>query len=131
VTDAIPAAFRDLFSKKVYAHLATVMPDGRPQVTPVWCEFDGKHVLINTAVGRRKDRNMQRDGRVSMSLIDPDNAYRYLEVRGKVVERTENGANDDINRLSMKYLGKPYPFMQPGERRVTYRIAPEHATSMG
>ena len=82
MSDAIPEGFRDLFAKKVFAHLATVMPDGRPQVTPVWCDLDGGMVRINTAIGRQKDRNLMRDGRVALSLIDPENPYRYLEVRG-------------------------------------------------
>jgi PPOX class probable F420-dependent enzyme len=127
----IPDKFKTLFSKPTFAHLATLMPDGQPQVTPVWCEFDGRHVLINSAAGRQKDKNVMRDGRVALSLIDPDNPYSYIEVRGRVVERTEKGAVEHINHLSMKYLGKPYPFMQPGDKRVIYRIEPEHVTSMG
>jgi PPOX class probable F420-dependent enzyme len=131
VTQVIPEHFRDLFAKKVFAHLATLMPDGRPQVTPVWCDLAGDLVQINTAVGRQKDRNLVRDGRVALSLLDPDNPYRYLEVRGRVVERTEAGADEHIDRLSQKYLGTAYPYRQPGDRRVTYRIRPEHVTSMG
>lgn len=131
MSSALPDNFRDLFSRPVFAHLATLMPDGRPQVTPVWCELDGDLVQINTAIGRQKDRNLVRDGRVALSLIDPDNPYRYLEVRGKVVERTEVGADAHIDRLSQKYLGKPYPFRQPTEKRVLFRIKPEHVTFMG
>jgi PPOX class probable F420-dependent enzyme len=127
----IPDTLQTLFNKRAFAHLATLMPDGRPQSTPVWCEFDGRHVLINSAAGRRKDKNIVRDGRVALSLTDPENPYNYIEVRGRVVERTEKGAVDHINHLSMKYLGKPYPFTQPGEQRVLYRIEPEHVTSMG
>jgi PPOX class probable F420-dependent enzyme len=126
----IPEKFKTLFNTPTFAHLATVMPDGRPQVTPVWCEFDGRHVLINSAAGRQKDKNIVRDGRVALSLTNPENPYSYIEVRGRVVERTENGAVEHINHLSQKYLGKPYPFMQPGEKRVMYRIEPEHVTSM-
>ena len=129
--DVIPAEFKSLFDKKVFAHLATLMPDGRPQVTPVWCEYDGRHVLVNSAAGRQKDKNMVRDARVALSVSDPENPYRYLEVRGRVVERTEKGAVEHINRLSQKYIGKPYPWLQPGEQRVMYRIEPEHVTSMG
>lgn len=131
MTQVIPENFRDLFAKKVFAHLATLMPDGRPQVTPVWCDLAGDLVQINTAVGRQKDRNLVRDGRVALSLLDPDNPYRYLEVRGRVAERTEAGADEHIDRLSQKYLGTAYPYRQPGDRRVTYRIRPEHVTSMG
>ena len=131
MTPVIPEQLHDLFSKKVFAHLATLMPDGRPQVTPVWCDFDGQHVRINTAINRQKDRNLRRDGRVAISLTDPENPYRYLEVRGTVAERTEQGADAHIDHLSQKYLGKAYPFRQPGEQRVLYRIKPEHVTFMG
>src|SRR5512144_871999 len=96
----IPAGFRDLFKKKAFAHLATVMPDGRPQVTPVWFDFDGQHIRVNSAKGRVKDKNMRRDPRVALSIQDPDNAYRYLEIRGKVVNITENGAVAHIDALA-------------------------------
>ena len=129
---AIPSSHADLFQKKSFASLATLMPDGKPQVTPVWVEFDGHHVIINTAEGRQKDKNLQRDKRVALSLMDPDNPYRYLEVRGKVVERTHNGADANIDALAKKYLGKDkYPFRQPNEVRVIYKIEPQHATTMG
>jgi PPOX class probable F420-dependent enzyme len=128
----IPEKFLDLFSKKAFASLATLMPDGQPQVTPVWCDFDGSHVIVNSAKGRQKDRNMRRDPRVSMAIIDPDNPYRYLEVRGRVVEITEQGAEEHIDRMAKKYLGvDKYPYRQPGEVRVLYKIAPEHTSSMG
>ena len=128
----IPENFRDLFNKKAFASLATIMPDGRPQVTPVWCDFDGKHIIVNSARGRRKDLNMRRDPRVSLALIDPDNPYRYLEIRGKVAEITEQGAQDSIDRLAKKYLGQDkYTRGAPGEVRVMYNIIPEKFTSMG
>jgi PPOX class probable F420-dependent enzyme len=127
----IPESHLDLFKKKAFAHLATVMSDGKPQVTPVWVDYDGRHVLINTAEGRLKDKNMQRDGRVALSLADPDNPYRYLEVRGRVIERTKNGADAHIDAMAKKYLGQDkYPFRQPGEVRVLYKIEPERSTSM-
>jgi hypothetical protein len=89
-------------------------------------------VIINTAEGRQKDKNLQRDKRVALSLIDPENPYRYLEVRGKIVERTHNGADASIDAMAKKYLGKDkYPFRQPNEVRVIYKIEPLHATSMG
>ena len=132
MSEAIPQKYLDLFEKKVFANLATLMPDGRPQVTPVWCEYDGENVIFNTAVGRVKDRNLQRDGRASLSLLDPENPYRYLEVRGHVVERTEEGADEHINKMAKKYLGlDTYPYRQPGEVRVIYRIKPERFSSMG
>lgn len=130
--DTIPDKFRDLFQKPAFANLATLMPDGRPQVTPVWIDYDGKRLVVNTAKGRTKDRNMRRDPRVSLSILDPDNPYRYLEVRGKVSEVTENGADAHIDKMAKKYLGKDkYPFRQPGEVRVLFKITPEHTSSNG
>lgn len=127
----IPGNFLELFHKKALAHLATLMPDGTPQVTPVWVEYDGTHVLVNSARGRQKDRNMRRNAAVALSMADPDNPYRYLEVRGRVVEITEQGAEAHIDRLAKKYLGVDrYPRRSPAEVRVTYRIQPTHATWM-
>ena len=128
----IPEGYKDLFEKKSFAHLATVNADGSPQNTPVWLEFDGTHILINSSKGRKKDRNMRTDARVALSILDPDNAYRYLEVRGRVVDITTEGGIDQINKLAKKYMGEDkYPYLQPGEERVTYKIAPDHCTSMG
>jgi len=121
----IPQSFKDLFDKKAFAHLATLMPDGSPQVTPVWCDFDGALVWINSAKGRVKDKNMRRDKRVALSIQDPDNAYRYMEIRGQVAEITEDGADAHIDRLAKKYLGKDrYPYRAPSEVRVIYKIRP-------
>ena len=131
MSEIIPENFRDLFTKRAFANLATLMPDGRPQVTPVWCDFDGTHVLVNSAKGRQKDRNMRRDARVAIAVSDPDNPYRYLEVRGRIVEITEQGADAHIDRMAKKYLGvDKYPHRRPGEVRVLYKIQPEHITSM-
>ncbi len=128
----IPEKYADLLGKKTFGSLATLMSDGRPQVTPVWVDFDGVHLVVNSAKGRVKDRNMRRDPRVSVALMDPDNPYRYLEVRGRIVEITEDGADDHINRMAKKYLGlDQYPYRQPGEVRVLYKIAPEGFSSMG
>ena len=127
----IPASHLDLFKKKAFANLATVMPGGQPQVTPVWIDYDGHQILINTAQGRQKDKNLQRDGRVALSIMDPDNPYRYLEVRGRVSERTLDGADQHIDALAKKYLGQDrYPYRQAGEVRVIYKVIPEHTTSM-
>jgi PPOX class probable F420-dependent enzyme len=132
MSNVIPEGYQDLFAKKSFAHLATLNEDGSPQNTPVWLEFDGTHILINSSKGRKKDRNMRRDARVALSILDPDNAYRYLEVRGRVVGVTEEGGIDHIHRLAKKYLGEDkYPWLQPGEVRVTYKIAPDKCTSMG
>lgn len=129
---AIPEKFIDLFHKKAFASLGTVMPDGRPQVTPVWIDYDGHYVLVNSARGRRKDENMRRDPRVSVAIIDPDNPYRYVEIRGRVAEVTEQGASQHIDKMAKKYLDKDkYPFAQPGEVRVLYKIEPQHFSSNG
>lgn len=132
MSSAIPDGYRDLFDKKAFAHLATLMPDGQPQVTPVWCELDGQHVVVNSAKGRQKDRNMRRDPRVTVTISDPENPYRYLEVRGRVAEITEEGADDHIDRLTKKYLGQDkYPYRQPDEVRVVYLVEPEKFSFMG
>ncbi len=132
MSSVIPENYADLFAKKVFAGLATLMPDGAPQVTPVWIDYDGENVVFNTAVGRQKDKNLQRDGRVSLMLVDPDNSYRYLEVRGRVVERTTEGADEHINKMAKKYIGQDvYPWGRPGEVRVIFKIKPEHTSTMG
>jgi PPOX class probable F420-dependent enzyme len=98
----------------------------------VWCDREGDFVRINTARGRQKDRNMRRDPRVALAISDPENPYRYLEIRGRVAEITEQGADDHIDKLAFKYMGKEkYPMRQPGEVRVIYRIASEHFHTMG
>jgi PPOX class probable F420-dependent enzyme len=129
---AIPDQFKDLFSKATFAHLATLMPDGSPQVTPVWCDFDGTNVRVNSAKGRVKDKNMRRDKKVALSVQDPENPYRSLAMRGEVVEITEEGADAHIDSLAKKYLGKDkYPFRGPGEVRVIYKIRPVNVHTMG
>ena len=132
MAEKIPEPFKDLFAKVAYANLATVMPDGSPQVTPVWFDYDGESLRINSAKGRIKDKNMRRNKRVALSIQDPDNAYRYLAVRGNVEEITEEGADAHIDSLAKKYLGKDkYPFRGPGEVRVIYKIRPEKVSTMG
>ena len=128
----IPEQFRDLFTKVAFAHLATLMADGSPQVTPVWVDYDGAYVRVNSAKGRVKDKNMRRDRRVALSIQDPDNPYRYLAIQGDVVEITENGADAHIDALAKKYLGKErYPFRSPGEVRVIYKIRPNKVSTSG
>lgn len=128
----IPEAYVDLFTKKAFAHLATLMPDGTPQVTPVWCDYDGTYVLLNSAKGRAKDKNMRRNPKVALSILDPDNPYRHLAIRGRVVEVTEQGADAHIDKLAKKYVGHDrYQFGKPGEVRVLYRVAVEHVSTMG
>ena len=120
--------YKDLLQeKKAFAHLGTVMEDGTPQVTPVWFDWDGAHIRVNSAQGRVKDRNMRRRSAVALSILDPDNAYRHLSIRGRVVEVSEAGADAHIDTLAKKYLGQErYPFRRAGEVRVTYKILPEH-----
>lgn len=126
----IPKNFQDLFKKKSFAHLATNMADGRPQVTPVWIDFDGQHILVNSATARVKDKNMRRDKRVALSIPDPDNPYRYISVLGEVVEITQEGADAHIDQLAQRYLGKAkYPYHRPGEARVIFKIRPDKVST--
>ncbi len=129
----IPEKYLDLLrQKKAFANLATLMPDGRPQVTPVWIDYDGESLIFNSARGRQKDLNVRRDPRVSLSIVDPDNPYRYLEVRGRVFDITQEGADASIDKPAKKYLGvDKYPYAQPGEVRVIYKVRPEHVHGNG
>ncbi len=132
MSQPIPEKYRDLFTKRAFASLATLMPDGTPQVTPVWCDLEGVLVVINSAKGRQKDKNIRRDPRVSLAIIDPDNPYRYLEIRGRVVEITEHDADAHIDKMAKKYLGADkYPYRQASEVRVMYKIEPERVSMMG
>jgi PPOX class probable F420-dependent enzyme len=132
MTAKIPESHLDLFQKRAFAHLGTLMPDGSPQVTPVWIDYDGTYLLVNSAKGRQKDRNMRRKAKVGLDIVDPDNPYRYLGVRGTVVEITEEGADVHIDRLARKYTGaERYGNRRPGEVRVIYKIRPERVWTMG
>lgn len=133
VRRTIPPELLDLVTtKKALANLATVMPNGNPQVTPVWFDFDGRYIRVNSARGRLKDKNMRRDPRVGLSIVDPDNPYRYLEIRGRVVKITEDGAVDHINALAKKYRGvETYQSRTPGEVRVMYLIEPRRVAGRG
>ncbi len=128
----IPDSFMDLFQQAAFANLSTIMSDGSPQVTPVWCDYDGRHVVINTAKGRVKDRNMRKSPRVALSIMDPKNPYRYMEIRGRVAEITEVGADAHIDKMAKKYMNvDKYPYRSPGEVRVLFKIAPERVSTMG
>ncbi|MDD5468466.1 MAG: PPOX class F420-dependent oxidoreductase [Anaerolineales bacterium] len=118
----IPPEYTDLLEKRAYAYLATLMPDGSPQITPVWVDFDGEYLRVNSAVGRQKDRNIRRDSRVALVIQDPDSPYRYLQIRGRVVMITEEGANEHIDSLARKYTGANYADRQPEQVRVIYKI---------
>ncbi len=117
---------------KAFVYLATLMPDSSPQVTPIWFNTDGVHILINTAKGRIKDRNMRARPQVALCIQDPSNPYRYLQIRGRVVEFTTDGADEHIDALTLKYRGLPkYPSRQPGEQRVKYKIQIEKTDAHG
>jgi PPOX class probable F420-dependent enzyme len=123
---------KKLLGKKTFAHLATVMPDGSPQVSPVWVDLEGDTILVNSAEGRLKDKNVRRDSRVAISATDPENPYEAVMIRGRVVEVTKEGANAHIDKMAKKYIGKDkYPFSQPGEVRVLYKIEPDKVSAMG
>jgi PPOX class probable F420-dependent enzyme len=129
----IPAAYQDLLTqKKAFAHLATLMPDGSPQVTPVWFDTADGRVRVNTARGRVKARNMDAGARVALSILDPDNAYRYVQIRGRVTRVTEEGARAHIDSLAKKYLGKDvYPWHREGEVRIICEIEPVAVQAQG
>ncbi len=128
----IPDKYKDIFAKKAFAHLGTVMPDGSPQVSPVWFETVGNHFIINSEARRLKTRNMQRDPRVSLSISDPDNPYRYVEVRGKVVDISDKGGAEHLDKLASRYMGvDKYPYNQPGDVRLIFKIEPHRFTGMG
>src|SRR5262245_54364459 len=134
MTAEIPALFRPLLADdvKAFANLGTLMKDGSPQVTPIWFDSADGMIRINSAKGRWKDKNMRRDGRVALAIMDPQNPYRYLQIRGRVEKITADGADAHIDRLAKKYLGADtYPFRQPGEVRVIYVIRPERVSTMG
>ena len=132
MSQSIPEKYRDLFTKRAFGSLATLMPDGSPQVTPVWVDLDGDLVVVNTAKGRQKDKNMRRDPRVAIAIIDPENPYRYIEIRGRVAEIVEQGADAHIDKMAKKYLGvDKYPYRQASETRVMFKIKPEHTSTMG
>ena len=128
----ISPGFRKLLQEPAYCQLATLMPDVYPQNTQVWVDTDGEHILVNTAQGRQKERNVQRDPRVAVNVVDPTNAWRIAMVRGRVVEITTDGADELIDQLAKKYLNEEtYPFRRPEEVRVTLKILPEKINEIG
>ena len=131
---AIPESHQDLLKAetKAFLYLATLMKDGSPQVTPIWFDIEGDYIRINSAKGRLKDKNMRTRPSVALCIVDPKNPYRYLQIRGKVVEITMDGAEDHIDTLNMKYHGNPhYPSHNPETPRVIYKIEPLKAQTMG
>ena len=123
----LPEGVRKLFQEPNYAHIATLMPDGSPQVSAVWVGIDGDRILVNTAEGRAKPRNVRRDPRVAVSITQQDNPYSTASIRGRVVEITREGADAHIDQLAKKYLGQDrYPFRSAEEQRLILVIEPEH-----
>ena len=129
----LPESHRDLLSDEVraFAFLATVMPDGTPQVTPVWFDTEGELIRVNSARGRVKDRNMAARPQVALAIIDPKRIYRYIQIRGTVESISEEGGRDHIDKLARKYRGTTNYEWFRGEQRVIYRIRPRAASSMG
>ena len=123
---AIPDEAKHLFENKEMAHVATLNADGSPQVSAVWIALDGDLITFNTAEGRLKPKNLRRDGRVAISIAGEENPYENVMIQGKVVELTNDGADDDIDALAKRYLdADSYPYRQPGEERVIVKIEPE------
>ena len=117
---------RRILNARVFVHVATLMEDGSPHVSPMWVELDGDLIVLNTQEGRIKPENIRHDPRVSLSVIDPDNEYRNITVRGRVVEITQEGADEGIHRLARKYTGQDYRWLVPGKPRVQFKVQPEH-----
>lgn len=127
MTDKLSENARALIARPILASLATVAKDGRPQITPLWIEVDGDDLLVNTARGRAKARNVERDPRVALTVVDPDDPYNVVALQGTVVDVTTEGASAHIDRLAKKYLGVDvYPMHQPDEVRLTVRIRTDH-----
>ncbi len=128
---AIPTAAQHLLGGKNFAHVATVMEDGSPQVSPVWVDSEDGLVVFNTAEGRLKPKNLRRDPRVAISITNPENPYESLLIRGRAVELTHEGADEHIDALAKRYMGvEEYPMRQPGEVRVIVKVKPERVQHM-
>ena len=128
----IPEGYRDLLESTALVHVATLGPDGEPQNNPVWFDWDGEHIKFSQTKTRQKYKNVGRDPRIAFSIVDPENPYRYLEVRGEVSKIEEDPDLAFINSMAKKYLGQDeYPFHQPGDERVVVFVEPEHTTQMG
>jgi len=131
-TRVIPAGMTDLLESTALADVATIGPHGEPQVNPVWFGWDGERIRFSQTTNRQKYRNVRRDPRIALSIVDPQNPYRYLEVRGRVVDIEPDPNLDFINAMAQKYLGvEKYPWHQPGDERVVIVVEPEHTTQMG
>ncbi|NOT03756.1 MAG: TIGR03618 family F420-dependent PPOX class oxidoreductase [Anaerolineales bacterium] len=122
-----PLEYLDLLKDetKAYLFLATAMPDGSPQVTPIWFNANDDYILINTNEGRTKDRNMKARPKVALVIQDPATPYRYIQIRGEIAEFTTQGADEHINQLSLKYDDKPWKYRE-GQKRIIFKIKPTH-----
>jgi PPOX class probable F420-dependent enzyme len=128
----IPESYEDLLESTALAHVATLGAEGEPQSNPVWFDWDGEHVKFSQTKTRQKYHNLQRDPRIALSIVDPENPYRYLEIRGKVTHVEEDPNIDFISSMAKKYLGVDrYPYHQPGDERVVVFVQPEHTSQMG
>ena len=128
----LPATHIDIIHKKAFAHFATIMSDGTPQVSPVWVDEKDGFILINSALGRVKDKNVHKNPAVAVSITDPDNPYRMLSIRGRVVDIITEGAEEHIDAMAKKYMGvDSYPYRTPTEKRVIYKISTDSVSSYG
>jgi hypothetical protein len=126
----VPKDREDILTKVSFGHVATIGPDGEPQVNPVWFEWDGEFLKFSQTTTRQKYRNVQRDPRIAISVLDPDNPYRYIEVRGRVERIEDDPDKAFINKMAKKYLGQDeYPWSRPGEQRVVVYVRPERTTT--
>jgi PPOX class probable F420-dependent enzyme len=130
---ALPDDVQAWLRGKNFWHLVTLGPDGRPQTTPIWADTDGTHVIVNTAIGRAKDRNMRGNPNVALSATNPENPYEAREIRGKIVDIVEGQpAEDGIDDLAEKYLGqRPYPYRTETEKRVIFKVEPTYVGGYG
>jgi PPOX class probable F420-dependent enzyme len=132
IVERLSPGLQTLLGEPAFCQVATLLPDGSPHLTQVWVNTDGEHVLVNTYEGAQKLRNIRRDPRVAVNVVDPGNAWRLAQLRGRVVDVTTEGADEHIDELARKYLGvDSYPFRQPGQVRVKVTIAPEHINEIG
>ena len=128
----IPEAYLGLLDTTALAHIATLGPNGEPQNNPVWFDFDGERIKFSQTKTRQKYRNIQREPRIALSIVDPENPYKYLEIRGTVDQVDEDPNLEFINAMAKKYLGiEEYPYHQPGDERIVLYVRPEHTTQMG
>lgn len=130
----IPESHRDLLDRPIIAAFSTIMPDGHPQVTPVWCSYDGTHVIVNATPDRQKHKNVLRDPRVTIMAVDPDEQFRYIEIRGIIEEITAEGGGESMNELSLQYTGKPKRYgieapPQEEQERLLYKIRATHVNT--